>query len=68
MVDKFQYKIIDYVNIDHHNYKDVENFINNLGTQGFELIEVIDMGENNFVQKRLNKTTENNQALIFYIS
>ena len=47
MVDKFQYKIIDYENIDHHNYKDVENFINNLGTQGFELIEVIDMGENN---------------------
>lgn len=47
MVDKFQYKVVDYVNIDHHNYSSVEEFINELGNQGFELIEVIDMGENN---------------------
>ena len=47
MVDKFQYKVVDYVNIDHHNYSSVEEFINKLGNQGLELIEVIDMGENN---------------------
>ena len=47
MVEKFQYKVVDYVNIDHHNYLDVEEFINELGNNGFELIEVIDMGENN---------------------
>ena len=47
MVDRFQYKVVDYINIDHHNYSSVEEFINELGNQGFELIEVIDMGENN---------------------
>ena len=47
MVDRFQYKVVDYVNIDHHNCSSVEEFINELGNQGFELIEVIDMGENN---------------------
>ena len=47
MVDRFQYKVVDYVNIDHHNYSSVEEFINELGNNGFELIEVIDMGENN---------------------
>ena len=47
MVSKFQYKVVDYVNIDHHNYSSVEEFINELGNEGFELIEVIDMGENN---------------------
>ena len=47
MVDRFQYKVVDYVNIDHHNYSSVEEFINELGDHGFELIEVIDMGENN---------------------
>ena len=47
MADRFQYKVVDYVNIDHHNYSSVEEFINELGKQGFELIEVIDMGENN---------------------
>ena len=47
MVDRFQYKVVDYVNIDHHDYSSVEQFINELGNQGFELIEVIDMGENN---------------------
>ena len=47
MADRFQYKVVDYVNIDHHDYSSVEQFINELGNQGFELIEVIDMGENN---------------------
>ena len=47
MVDRFQYKVVDYVNIDHHNYSSVEEFINELGNQGFDLVEVIDMGENN---------------------
>ena len=47
MVGRFQYKVVDYVNIDHHNYSSVEEFINELGNQGFELVEVIDMGENN---------------------
>ena len=47
MVDRFQYKVVDYVNIDHHDNSSVEQFINELGNQGFELIEVIDMGENN---------------------
>ena len=47
MVNRFQYKVVDYVNIDHHNYSSVEEFINKLGKQGLELIEVIDMGENN---------------------
>ena len=47
MVDRFQYKVVDYVNIDHHNYLSVEEYINGLGNQGFELVEVIDMGENN---------------------
>ena len=47
MADRFQYKVVDYVNIDHHNYSSVEEFINELGNQGFELVEVIDMGENN---------------------
>ena len=47
MVDRFQYKVVDYVNIDHHDYSSVEEFINELGNKGFELIEIIDMGENN---------------------
>ena len=47
MAERFQYKVVDYVNIDHHNYSSVEEFINKLGNQGLELIEVIDMGENN---------------------
>jgi len=47
MVNRFQYKVVDYVNFDHHNYLSVEKFINELGNQGFELLEVIDMGENN---------------------
>lgn len=47
MANRFQYKIIDYVNIEHHNNTKVEEFVNDLGKEGFELFEVIDMGENN---------------------
>ena len=47
MTLKFEYKVIDYLNINHHNNSDVEKFISELGSKGFELIEVIDMGENN---------------------
>ena len=47
MVVKFKYKIVDYVNIEHHNNLDVENFLNSLGLEGFDLVTVIDMGENN---------------------
>ena len=47
MSKKFEYKIIDYPNIEHHNNLDVENVLNDLGLKEFELIEVIDMGENN---------------------
>ena len=47
MTLKFEYKVVDYLNINHHNNSDVEKFISELGSKGFELIEVIDMGENN---------------------
>tara|TARA_B100000963_G_C22559754_1_gene640771 strand:+ start:1072 stop:1269 length:198 start_codon:yes stop_codon:yes gene_type:complete len=47
MTSKFKYKIIDYLNIEHHSNSDVEQFICELGSDGFELIKVIDMGENN---------------------
>jgi hypothetical protein len=47
MVDKFKYKIVDYVNIEHHNNLDVENFLNSLGLEGFDLVTVIDIGEIN---------------------
>lgn len=47
MKNKFEYKIVDYVNFEHHNYNDVESFLNKLGQNGFELLEVIDMGDNN---------------------
>ena len=47
MTSKFKYKIIDYLNIEHHNNSDAEQFICELGSDGFELIKVIDMGENN---------------------
>ena len=46
-MSKFKYKIIDYVNIHHHNNLDVENLLNDLGSEGFELVEILDMGENN---------------------
>ncbi|MEE2695241.1 MAG: hypothetical protein VX976_02665 [Pseudomonadota bacterium] len=47
MVEKLKYKVIDYLNIEHHNNLDVENFLNKLGLEGFSLVTVIDMGENN---------------------
>ena len=47
MVEKLEYKVIDYSNIEHHNNLDVENFLNKLGLEGFSLVTVIDMGENN---------------------
>ena len=47
MKNKFEYKILDYVNLEHHNYNDVETVLNKIGSDGFELVEVIDMGENN---------------------
>ena len=46
-MSKFKYKVIDYANIEHHNNLDVENVLNNLGLDGYELVEVLDMGENN---------------------
>lgn len=47
MVDIFEYKVIDYANIDHHNNEDVQKILNDLGKSGYELLEVLDMGENN---------------------
>ena len=45
---KFIYKIYDYPNIDHHNNENVEGKLNNnFGFKGFELISIVDMGENN---------------------
>mgnify|MGYP004261149531 CR=1 FL=1 len=48
MSSKFIYKILDYVNIEHHNNSEVElNLNDNYGSQGYELLSVLDMGENN---------------------
>ena len=47
MVEKLKYKVIDYINIEHHNNLDVEKFLDKLGLEGFSLVTVIDMGENN---------------------
>ena len=45
---KFIYKVLDYVNIEHHNNLDVESNLNdNFGKEGYELLSVLDMGENN---------------------
>tara|TARA_Y100001968_G_scaffold59078_1_gene50146 strand:+ start:198 stop:398 length:201 start_codon:yes stop_codon:yes gene_type:complete len=45
---KFFYKILDYANIDHHDCESVEKKLNvEYGKEGFELLTVIDMGENN---------------------
>ena len=45
---KFLYKILDYANIEHHDYENVEKNLNvEYGEKGFELLTVIDMGENN---------------------
>ncbi len=48
MTKKINYKIIDYPNIEHHNNKDVQSNLNvNFGVNGYELVTVLDMGENN---------------------
>ena len=48
MKSKFVYKVLDYINIQNHNSSDVENLLNiQYGKEGFELIGVLDMGENN---------------------
>ena len=48
MTSKYVYKILDYVNIQHHDNLDVENNLNNnFGNQGYELSTVLDLGENN---------------------
>ena len=47
MSEKYNYKVVDYLNIKHHNNEEVENFLNELGSQGFNLLCVIDLGENN---------------------
>ena len=45
---KFLYKILDYANIEHHDCENVEKILNvEYGEKGFELLKVIDMGENN---------------------
>ena len=48
MSKNFLYKVFDYANIEHHNNLDVEKYINKeFADNGFELITVLDMGENN---------------------
>ena len=45
---KFIYKILDYANIEHNDFENVEKNLNlEYGEKGFELLAVIDMGENN---------------------
>ena len=47
-IKNFSYKVLDYVNINHHDSDSVENNLNeHFGKNGFQLIAVIDMGENN---------------------
>jgi len=46
MTETFEYKVIDYKNINHHSNSDVEEYLSMLGEKGFELLVVIDMGEN----------------------
>tara|TARA_Y100000996_G_C22426349_1_gene603673 strand:+ start:743 stop:940 length:198 start_codon:yes stop_codon:yes gene_type:complete len=44
----FTYKVLDFPNIEHHNNENVAKKLNeDFGSNGFELISVIDMGENN---------------------
>ncbi len=44
----FVYKVLNYINIKHHNSSDVECLINiQYGKESFKLITVLDMGENN---------------------
>ena len=45
---KVEYKVLDYININHHSNELVESYLNeNYGELGYELVCVIDMGENN---------------------
>lgn len=47
-MSKLKYKVLDYVNIEHHNFEQVEDNLNdNYGDKGFELVTVLDMGQNN---------------------
>ena len=67
MSNKIKYKVFDYVNIEHHSYDEVEKKLNeNFGEEGFELVTIIDMGENNtnkdgkssrfrYIFKKMNK-------------
>ena len=47
MIDNYKYKIIDYVNINHHNSDEVQTKLNELGIEGFELTSIIDLGIDN---------------------
>ena len=48
MADRIKYKVYDYVNIEHHSNEEVEKNLNeNFGQVGFDLVSIIDMGENN---------------------
>lgn len=47
MTENFEYKVIDYKNINHHSNSDVEEYLSMLGEKSFKLLVVIDMGENN---------------------
>ena len=45
---KISYKILDFPNINHHNNEEVEIFLNNnFGDMGYELLTVLNLGENN---------------------
>ncbi len=48
MNNKINYKVLDYVNIEHHNNEEVQSNLNrNFGENGYELVSVVDLGENN---------------------
>ena len=48
MKNIIKYKVFDYVNVEHHFNEEVEKNLNeNFGQHGFELISIINMGENN---------------------
>ena len=47
MKQTFEYRVIDYINLNHHNDTEVQNYLSEIGQEGFELVTVLDMGENN---------------------
>ena len=48
MANRIKYKVLDYVNIEHHSNEEVEKNLNeNFGQVGFDLVSIIDMCENN---------------------